>query len=78
MAENKVHTSWEAPGNQLCVDLFQRPDGTWGFEEYRREPEDGRGWYPVGFHAQRRFASAEDAARAARSTVPWLATVMPG
>ena len=23
-----------------CVDVFSRPDGTFGFEEFRRDPED--------------------------------------
>jgi len=26
-----------------CVDVFARPDGTFGFEEFRRDPED-MGW----------------------------------
>lgn len=59
-----------------CVDLFERPGGgpdPFGFEEYRRDPEDGRGWFPVGGHAARRFASAEDAWAAALAEVAWLA-----
>lgn len=35
-----VLTSIETPDRQRCVDLFQRQDGTFGFEELRRDPED--------------------------------------
>lgn len=77
MADKKVHWSWEAPGNHLCVDIFQRPDASWGFEEYRREPEDGRGWYAVGFHSENRFADANAAMAAARAVVTWLGDVAP-
>ena len=37
---NKVIRSINAPGDARCVDLFARPDGSFGFEEYRRDPED--------------------------------------
>ncbi|HEY2564091.1 MAG TPA: hypothetical protein VGI44_10300, partial [Acidimicrobiales bacterium] len=29
-----------------CVDIFSRPDGTFGFEEFRRDPEDMGGMDP--------------------------------
>ena len=63
----------ESPDGALCVDLFRRPDGTFGFEEYRREIEDGRGWYPVGFHGERVFGSREAALADALERVIWLA-----
>src|SRR6266403_513923 len=31
-----------AEGNR-CVDIFRRDDGSFGFEEYRRDPEDRGG-----------------------------------
>jgi len=34
-------------GNR-CVDIFSRPDGTFGFEEFRRDPEDLGVWTPIG------------------------------
>lgn len=73
--DNKVHRSIEAPGGMRCVDIFQRPDASWGFEEYRREAEDGHGWFPIGFHAERAFPSAAAAEAAARVAVPWLDAV---
>lgn len=62
-------------GNR-CVDLFARADGTFGFEEYRRDIEDARGWFPVGFFGDLVFDSEDDALRAARSRVPWLKDAM--
>jgi len=38
---NLVLASLEAEGGERCVDVFKRPDGTFGFEEYRRDSEDG-------------------------------------
>lgn len=70
--ENKVLRSIETPGGDRCVDLFQRPDETFGFEEYRREIEDGRGWQPIGFYAERSFESEKAAMDDALRTVPWL------
>jgi hypothetical protein len=55
-----------------CVDFFIRPDGSFGFEEYRRDTEDARGWFPIGFHAQIRFASEEEAEDKALKLVIWL------
>lgn len=56
-----------------CVDIFARDDGTFGFEEFRRDAEDMRGWFPIGRHAHRVFATDEDALAAARATVAWMA-----
>lgn len=70
--ENKVSRSIETPGGDRCVDLFQRPDGTFGYEEYRREIEDGRGWQPIGFHGDRSFATQKAALDDALTLVHWL------
>lgn len=70
--EIKVLRSLEMPGGERCVDLFVRPDGTFGFEEYRRDMEDRRGWFPIGFHGQRTFAGEDAALEAALAAVPWL------
>lgn len=69
---NKVMRSINQPGANICIDVFVRPDGSYGFEEYRREPEDGRGWYPVGHYSERRFLDFDAALEAARNTVSWL------
>jgi len=70
--KNRVIRSIETPDGGRCVDFFIRPDGSFGFEEYRRDSEDARGWFPIGFHAQIRFASQEEAENKALTAVPWL------
>lgn len=70
---NKVLCSINQAGDYICVDVFVRPNETYGFEEYRREPEDGRGWYAIGYHVEKRFESFDAAFDAARSSIPWLA-----
>ena len=42
-AKNLVVKSINAAGEDRCVDIFCRPDGTFGFDEYRRDVEDQRG-----------------------------------
>ena len=55
-----------------CVDIFVRDDGTFGFDEYRRDAEDGRGWFCLDRYSQLVFASAADALADARARVAWL------
>jgi hypothetical protein len=73
---NKVTRSIETPDGGRCVDLFRRSDATYGFEEYRRDPEDGSGWFPIGFHAQAVFPTETAALAEARLRVAWLALVL--
>jgi hypothetical protein len=70
--KNRVLRSIETVDGMRCVDFFIRPDGSYGFEEYRRDMEDARGWFPIGFHAERKFANEEEAETKALSTVLWL------
>ena len=37
-----VVASIENGAHDRCVDLFLRPDGSYGFEEFRRDVEDAR------------------------------------
>ncbi|MDA7946975.1 MAG: hypothetical protein MPJ78_05820 [Hyphomicrobiaceae bacterium] len=74
--ENKFRRSIETPDGGRCVDIFMRPDTTYGFEEYRRDSEDGQGWFPIGFFQERKFTSEEDAQLLARQLVPWLDDVL--
>ncbi|MEK9672715.1 MAG: hypothetical protein VW268_09465 [Rhodospirillaceae bacterium] len=55
-----------------CADLFRRADGTFGFEEYRRDPEDPWGWDGAAGFADRTFASGDAARAAAGNAVDWL------
>lgn len=70
---NRVLASIETDGGLRCVDIFLRPDGTTGFEEYRRDCEDGRGWFTIGFHKDKVFADEAEALAAARRAIAWLA-----
>ena len=69
----KVLASPSTPSVDRCVDVFSRPDGTFGFEEFRRDPEDMGAWTPVGYCSDREFSSQGEALAAAREAVPWLA-----
>jgi hypothetical protein len=72
---NKVTRSIETPDAARCVDLFRRPDASFGFEEYRRDPEDAGGWFPIGHHGEASFATEAAALAEARRRIAWLALV---
>jgi hypothetical protein len=55
-----------------CVDIIRREDGTFGFKEFRRDPEDRGGWTLVGYNPRKVYATAEEAIDAARAAVVWL------
>lgn len=69
---NKVIRSINLDGETICVDVFLRPDGTYGFDEFRRDPEDGRGWYSIGHYGASSFESFEQAFAEAKAKVSWL------
>ena len=57
----KVMKSINGHDVSICVDIFPRPDGTYEFDEYRRDFEDGRGWFPTGNYSAMTFQSQEEA-----------------
>ncbi|MCR9073159.1 MAG: hypothetical protein NXI18_15715 [Alphaproteobacteria bacterium] len=61
-----------------CVDFFSRPDGSFGFEEFRRDPEDAGHWTPVEYHSAVRFDTTGAARAAAIAAVAWLPEVVEG
>jgi hypothetical protein len=67
-----VLQSLETDDGLRCVDLFRRPDGTFGYEEFRRDPEDCGVWTPVSFASGLRYPSLENARSAAAAAVKWL------
>ena len=71
-----VVRSIESTGGERCVDIFRRDDGTFGFEEWRRDPEGGGRWRKVGHFGSAVFESAEDATGQARARVGWLADAL--
>ena len=56
-----VLASPSTPAVDRCVDVFVRPDGTFGFEEFRRDPEDMGAWTPVAYYSTREFETEADA-----------------
>jgi len=68
----RVVASFNNSTGELCVDIFVREDGTFGFEEYRREYEDMRGWFPLHRYSNQIFATEQDALAKATSTVVWM------
>ena len=73
---NKVLRSIEIPDGWRCVDIFVRPDGTFGFAELRQDPEDNSGWFPIGYHSGQIFKTEDAALNEAMSKVPWLREVV--
>jgi hypothetical protein len=71
-----VVASPSTPAVDRCVDIFRRPDDTFGFEEFRRDPEDMGAWTPVAYYSGREFETEAAAVAAARAAVPWLAAVL--
>jgi len=75
--KNKVMLSIETTDGGRCVDIFLRPDGSFGFEEFRRDLEDALGWFPIGVYGKRTFTSEEAALADATASVSWLADIVP-
>jgi hypothetical protein len=71
-----VFESIENDEHDRCVDLFRRPDGSFGFEEFRRDPEDAGAWTPVSYFSGTAYPSREAAIGAAARAVPWLAMLL--
>ena len=72
-----VLASFESDGHDRCVDLFARADGSFGFEEFRRDVEDQGTWTPVAYFSGRSFPTREAAEVAAMRAVVWLSDDRP-
>jgi hypothetical protein len=68
----RVLVSHQTAEGERCVDIFERPVGTFGFEEFRRDPEDMGGWTPVRHLASVEYPTEADTLVAACAAVPWL------
>jgi hypothetical protein len=71
-----VFRSIENDAHDRCVDLFERPDRTFGFEEFRRDVEDAGLWTPVSFYSGMTYGTSGAALEAALKTVHWLGAVL--
>ena len=78
----RIDKSWvvlrsiENGEHDRCVDLFRRPDGSFGFEEFRRDVEDAGAWTPVAYHSGAAYSSMDDALGTAVKAVVWLGGVL--
>jgi hypothetical protein len=71
-----VLASLENDQHDRCVDIFSRPDGSFGFEEFRRDVEDRGQWTPVQYYSGIVYGSSGEALDAAARTVAWLAGIL--
>jgi hypothetical protein len=67
-----VAESIENAQHDHCVDVSARPDGSFGFEEFRRDPEDAGAWTPVSYFSGMCYASKAEALAQAARQVAWL------
>jgi hypothetical protein len=71
-----VITSHQTFEGDRCVDIFSRPNGTFGFEEFRRDPEDMGAWTPISYFSGHEYNSYVEAVGAAKLKVPWLRSLL--
>ena len=71
--KNKVFASFENQYNDHCVDIFERADGSFGYEEFRRDAEDCGAWQSLARYSQQVFEVQTQALAAANRSVSWLA-----
>lgn len=64
--------SIETEDGGRCVDIFEAPEGGFGFETFRRDREDGGGWYAIGGFDQIRYTTHAEAMAAAQANAPWI------
>jgi hypothetical protein len=79
---NRINKSWtvfvsvENFEHDRCVDIFSRADGSYRFEEFRSDIEDGRQWTPVQYYSSVTYISSADTLDTAERCVPWLVDVL--
>ena len=67
-----VLASIENAQHDRCVDVFMRPDRSFGFEEFRRDAEDAGAWTPVSYFSGLRYASKDGALAEAARRIVWF------
>ena len=55
-----------------CVKIIEGSDGTFGFQEFRRDPEDAGGWTLVRESPPGTYATQVQAVAAAKNEVAWF------
>jgi hypothetical protein len=67
-----VFESVENDEHNRCCDFFQRTDGSWDFEEFRRDVEDAGAWTPVAYYSTASYPSKNLAWSEAVKSITWL------
>ena len=70
--KKKVIESIHSTDGLFCIDIFQRADATYGFEEFRKDFEDVGGWFAIGGYSELVFQKKKDAITAACIRVKWF------
>jgi hypothetical protein len=55
-----------------CIDFIQHTNGTFGFKEFRRDPEDGGRWTLIADYSQPGWDTKDEAQRRAASVIAWF------
>jgi hypothetical protein len=71
-----VLASYQTDEGNRCVDIFSRPNGTFGFEEFRRDPEDLGVWTPISYFSGHEYPTEDHAIKSAKHAVPWLGHIL--
>jgi hypothetical protein len=71
MYSNVIATLHNEAGDR-AVKIMKLPDGTFGFNEFRRDPEDAGGWTLTRANPRGTFASEVQALAAAEDDIAWL------
>lgn len=69
--------SSEDDSGTVCVDIFQRTDGSFGIETFRRDPEDQGRWTITGHISALHYATIDAARAAAGRAAPWYTMPRP-
>ena len=72
-----VLESFEDSCHQHCVDYFQRPDNSYGFEVFRRASEDLGLWQPLSHYSILRFDDIESCIAESCRRFEWIADIKP-
>ena len=76
---NRIQADWlvldslEDASGQFCIDFFHRPDGSYGFEAFRRAAEDQGLWEPLSHYSILQFTELRDCLHEAINRFEWLA-----
>jgi len=71
-----VLESYETFEGTHCVDVFVRTNETYGFEAFRRDPEDAGRWTSMNQFSSHEYPSSADAIAAAQEKIQWLAALL--